>query len=215
MRGIFGVLALTVLSGCSSDPEVFGDAPPADAGPDSSQVCEPGKQVDCACPGGSAGAQRCRDDGSGWEACICPDASLPPQDAADGADEDTSPEASNDVASDGPGEVGEDVDAAGDVEAETDAPELCPYAEARSLTCSMQCAHCVQSMCEVECSERPDLGGVIQCHCGCPHGSVNCVAECDAVWGEIQVQAYVICVQMNCPPECDFMLGGVSGYDAG
>lgn len=36
-------------------------------------MCEPGEQQECACPGGAQGAQACRDDGSGWEDCICPD----------------------------------------------------------------------------------------------------------------------------------------------
>jgi hypothetical protein len=35
-------------------------------------VCEPGETQPCACPGGVEGAQACRDDGSGWEECICP-----------------------------------------------------------------------------------------------------------------------------------------------
>jgi len=37
-------------------------------------VCSPGKQDACACGGGVTGYQRCKDDGSGWEACVCPDA---------------------------------------------------------------------------------------------------------------------------------------------
>jgi hypothetical protein len=43
-----------------------------DAGTGDSTVCEPGEQQACACPGGTEGAQACRDDGSGWEQCICP-----------------------------------------------------------------------------------------------------------------------------------------------
>ncbi|RJO71880.1 MAG: group 1 truncated hemoglobin [Myxococcales bacterium] len=34
-------------------------------------VCEPGAQQGCDCGGGQTGAQLCRQDGSGWEACQC------------------------------------------------------------------------------------------------------------------------------------------------
>lgn len=34
-------------------------------------VCEPGRQLDCACAGGGSGAQACRSDGSGFAACTC------------------------------------------------------------------------------------------------------------------------------------------------
>jgi hypothetical protein len=34
-------------------------------------VCEAGRQLDCACGGGATGFQRCRDDGSGYDACEC------------------------------------------------------------------------------------------------------------------------------------------------
>ncbi|MDC0739961.1 DUF2330 domain-containing protein [Polyangium mundeleinium] len=34
-------------------------------------VCIPGEQVECACPGGSPGAQACNQDGTGYEACQC------------------------------------------------------------------------------------------------------------------------------------------------
>lgn len=35
------------------------------------RVCAAGQQVECACPGGTKGAQACKDDGSGYEACAC------------------------------------------------------------------------------------------------------------------------------------------------
>lgn len=35
-------------------------------------VCEAGRQVSCACPGGEEGAQRCAEDGSTWRECDCP-----------------------------------------------------------------------------------------------------------------------------------------------
>jgi hypothetical protein len=36
-----------------------------------SQACVPGQQVECACPGGPAGAQACKDDGQGYQPCVC------------------------------------------------------------------------------------------------------------------------------------------------
>jgi len=38
-------------------------------------VCEPGKEEGCTCATGASGSQTCREDGSGWEPCICVDAS--------------------------------------------------------------------------------------------------------------------------------------------
>jgi hypothetical protein len=40
------------------------------AGAGGSTACVPGKQEACVCPSGP-GAQRCRDDGQGFEACVC------------------------------------------------------------------------------------------------------------------------------------------------
>lgn len=37
-------------------------------------VCAPGKQEYCACVGGKPGAQICKNDGSGWDPCECPEA---------------------------------------------------------------------------------------------------------------------------------------------
>jgi hypothetical protein len=57
-------LAIAVgLSACGSaddTKDIFG-----------SKVCVAGVTVECACPGGVKGAQACRDDGAGYEACQC------------------------------------------------------------------------------------------------------------------------------------------------
>jgi hypothetical protein len=37
-------------------------------------VCEPGRQVSCACPGATQGVQSCLGDGSGYSTCKCDDA---------------------------------------------------------------------------------------------------------------------------------------------
>jgi len=34
-------------------------------------VCEAGRQLDCTCTSGVTGSQTCKDDGSGWEECVC------------------------------------------------------------------------------------------------------------------------------------------------
>src|ERR1700679_3143262 len=61
---ILGVLAaLVVAAGCKSSPLV---AP---------QVCAPGQQVVCACPGGAPGAQACNAEGTGYDGCECPGSS--------------------------------------------------------------------------------------------------------------------------------------------
>ena len=36
------------------------------------QTCEPGRQLECDCPGGVKGVQVCLNDGSGWGECDCP-----------------------------------------------------------------------------------------------------------------------------------------------
>jgi len=103
MRGKLGIGLVVLAIGCSGsdDPGLSGGSAGADAGREAATVCEPGQQVECACPGGSAGAQRCRDDGSGWETCICPDAAV---------------DASHDAPADGSIDVGADADADSDSE---------------------------------------------------------------------------------------------------
>ena len=61
-------LLLLILASCSGDE----NSSPQTAGPG---VCEPGKEEGCSCTTGASGSQTCREDGSGWEPCICIDAS--------------------------------------------------------------------------------------------------------------------------------------------
>ena len=35
------------------------------------EVCEPGETQPCTCTDGSAGAQSCNAEGTGWEECVC------------------------------------------------------------------------------------------------------------------------------------------------
>ena len=57
-----GWAAVALLAACGGS-----DFTPQAAAP----VCSPGQQIECACPGATKGVQVCRDDGSGYEACVC------------------------------------------------------------------------------------------------------------------------------------------------
>jgi hypothetical protein len=85
---VLGVLGLAGPTGCS---------PGGGAGV---LTCTPGRQVACACPGGSDGAQVCRDDGTGLEPCQCPDAGGGPPDASADREADASPEPADGPAAD-------------------------------------------------------------------------------------------------------------------
>ena len=52
--------ALIAIASCSGDKVV--------AAP---KLCVPGQQLECPCPGGAKGVQACRDDGSGFDLCVC------------------------------------------------------------------------------------------------------------------------------------------------
>jgi len=63
-----GGLLLLILASCSGDE----NSSPQTAGPG---VCEPGKEEGCTCATGASGSQTCRENGSGWDPCVCLDAS--------------------------------------------------------------------------------------------------------------------------------------------
>lgn len=71
-----GTLCLALFAACSESGDAGLASPDASVGGSGGNqlLCTPGEQVVCACPGGAPGAQRCRDDGSGYESCLCPDA---------------------------------------------------------------------------------------------------------------------------------------------
>jgi hypothetical protein len=58
----WGILVglLAVACGSADTSGVFGP-----------KVCVPGATQECACPGGVKGAQACREDGAGFDACAC------------------------------------------------------------------------------------------------------------------------------------------------
>lgn len=198
-------LLLVLFAGCSGgdDPGLDGTSPPApDAGSETTtSVCAPGAQVACACPGGEDGAQRCRDDGTGWEACLCPDASVGPHDASQDAELEAS--------EDGPVETGQD---AAD---EPDAVDYCPVEQARLLACSNGCAACVNGLCNAECVaiKNNQLATWIfnYCYCDCAakfdgDDRVECYDLCDttqAIDAEVEFAMFFACVRAHCPLECD------------
>jgi hypothetical protein len=87
----WGLGVLILVAGCGSDEVSQGSNGGSDASTDvatEAGACSPGVQIACACIGGAEGAQRCKDDGSGWGECLCPDASPDaPSDATEDADD--------------------------------------------------------------------------------------------------------------------------------
>ena len=79
--GFLFVIAATVACSSSSNqvstrPDAsggFGGASGGAGGSGGTMVCAPGLQVECACVGGAKGAQACKNDGSGYGTCQCPD----------------------------------------------------------------------------------------------------------------------------------------------
>jgi len=105
-------------------------------------LCVPGEQKACACPGTAAtGAQRCRDDGSGFERCEGCDASAPDLSVTDLSIAPSLPDMA--VAHDM--SVGEDLSAAvdmsvaDDLSASIDLATACVPSCATHLDCQNSC----------------------------------------------------------------------------
>src|SRR5690349_8436290 len=60
VRFLGPLLLLLAACGGADTKDVFGQ-----------KVCVAATTIECACPGGAKGAQSCRDDGTGYEACQC------------------------------------------------------------------------------------------------------------------------------------------------
>ncbi|HRI68550.1 MAG TPA: hypothetical protein PK156_30185 [Polyangium sp.] len=68
----FAMLASPV--SCSTPNDRIDDSSSSSlssGGGTSNQVCIPGQQIACACPGGFSGAQACNEQGSGYDPCQC------------------------------------------------------------------------------------------------------------------------------------------------
>ena len=65
---LFAASILIITVSCTADqaPDDVVELP-------ETNVCTPGKSESCACVGGGQGAQTCKEDGSGYEECNCPD----------------------------------------------------------------------------------------------------------------------------------------------
>ncbi|MDI1428243.1 DUF2330 domain-containing protein [Polyangium sorediatum] len=78
MGGLGGMGGMGGLGGMGSSSGGTGGMPSGNGGSGgmggsgaNPGVCIPGEQVECACPGGSPGAQACNQNGTGYEACQC------------------------------------------------------------------------------------------------------------------------------------------------
>ena len=88
-------------AGGEEDPDAGGEDPDAgDEDPDTADsprrdlVCAPGETQACVCTSSALGAQDCRDDRTGWSACVCAgsdEGSDPGSDAHGGCEISTSP----------------------------------------------------------------------------------------------------------------------------
>jgi hypothetical protein len=77
--GMFLMLAAAVPACAASDAATNDPAPEAAEDEADNQICVPGHQTTCACPGGGEGVQQCHEDGSGLGACTdCSAVSEPP-----------------------------------------------------------------------------------------------------------------------------------------
>ena len=166
------------------EPDVGVDAPQA--------VCEPGRQLACGCPDGSAGAQRCLDDGSAWGPCSCPDAGA--LDGGSDAPEDGAP------------------DALADADVYTppiDCTMMVGYLEEDCYACITQ--QSVQEACDspccVTCANARDY---LKMACVPEsHDAGVCEALCMQYYGQDCEDwlTFVACAQTHCFSECKWSLG--------
>jgi hypothetical protein len=70
---MFGWVRAALLGSVVAGMVACGSSGTSDATTSGGRVCTPGKQEECACPGGTKGVQTCLDDGSGLNACECGD----------------------------------------------------------------------------------------------------------------------------------------------
>ncbi|MFA6446824.1 MAG: hypothetical protein WCW31_01040 [Patescibacteria group bacterium] len=70
---LFAMLVAMLTFACQERvPIGEGEQLPAEQDATTPMVCDPGRQVECACLGGDKGVQVCADDGSRFEPCQCP-----------------------------------------------------------------------------------------------------------------------------------------------
>ncbi len=180
------LLALGSLSGCGDDSTAV--------------TCTAGQQIPCACGGGVEGFQRCRDDGSGYDACVCdgPSDSGP----SDSSTTDSSTTDSSTTDSSTP-DSGITDSSAGDTGA-PDAGVMCD--DGTSLVPEMTpCEFCVF------CQQTEEAGDATLC----PTESAACVADSDCfdyANCELSCDGDAFCVEAcTVPPaSCDTFCGGDS-----
>lgn len=111
---------------------------------DTALVCEPGRVVACPClnaPGG--GAQQCRVDGSGWEACLCPEPSAEVDAAPDLSSDPPALDMAHDAAdlSHGSSDMAPDLDATPDLGVDM-APDMATPDDPRLRGQQLYMQHC-------------------------------------------------------------------------
>jgi hypothetical protein len=159
------------------------------------EVCTPGEQVGCACPGGVDGAQSCNAEGSGFEACDCegtgPGAGGGPgstaSSATSGGAGPASSTASGPMGCDGKG-VCEDTD--------DDANNDCVGCVLDGTVCEAALMACINS---------PDCVGFIQCFDDCPDPPMQpCIDACaaDQPAGAQAFQPVASCICGQCTSDC-------------
>jgi hypothetical protein len=123
---------------------------------DGHPACVPGMTIDCACPGGAMGAQTCRADGSGYDACDCGGADTTTGDP----DPDTTGESSS---------GGLDCEAS---EIACDGQCIDPQSSVDWCGASGDCVG------ENAGSACVDVQSCVNGECSCPDGLVLCNGEC-------------------------------------
>jgi hypothetical protein len=141
--------------------------------------CEPGRQVDCACPGGAVGFQVCRAAGDGYDVCQC--------DATDAS-----------VGSDGSA-----TDGGGDTDS---GPDACDRPPTMEYGCN-ECFTCAASgPCSAEaaaCTAGSACESFLNCFAECA-GDSPCEANCMSIYsdGVEPATALSACITATCPMTC-------------
>ncbi|RLB54008.1 MAG: hypothetical protein DRJ42_10345 [Deltaproteobacteria bacterium] len=170
------LLALGSLSGCGDDG--------------AAATCTAGQQIPCACGGGVEGFQRCRDDGSGYDACVCdePTDSGPSDSSTTDSSVTDSGTTDSNVADSGAGDTGTPdagVVCEGDTVHDRDSAEcsmcvICQLTEFGDMTlCPTEKAACIEDSscidyanCELACD------GDAFCVEACTVAPANCDTFC-------------------------------------
>ncbi len=187
--GLTLLLSVASLTGCGDDS--------------ATATCEAGRQIPCACGGGEEGFQRCRDDGSGYEACQC--------DGVDaGGDTGTGDAAADSGMTDSGSDSGADGDSSVDSGADGGASScddglVHVVGSAECASCS-ECAGMAGGPCHdafTACDTEPDCEAFATCFAACE--TDMCADQCivDHPTGLEAYGNWLSCVDCTaCPNNC-------------